>query len=126
MEASLLQIYSPRDPLQEVLRGEISLRKFRVMVEGVPLTATTPVGRAINGPWSDQHRLLHVIGSAMISLDTNFYNVHRERNATPAETKPLWRPELTAYQKEAAETPDVDMEHRTASEEDLLKVLSSP
>ena len=124
MEASLLQAYAPRDPLQEVLRGEITLRKFRVMVEGIPHTAATPVGRIINGPWSDNERLLHSVASALISLDTNFYNVHREPGSAPAEARDLWRPDLTVYQQEIVDLPDPDFEHRAASEAGLLEVLA--
>ena len=35
-EAALLQAYPGRDPLRDVLTGQISLRKFRVMVDHLP------------------------------------------------------------------------------------------
>ena len=68
MEASLLQLYAPRDPLAEVLAGEITIRQFRVMCEGIPRTPDTPVGRALHGPWADRDRLLHMATSVLQQL----------------------------------------------------------
>lgn len=55
MEAALLQVYAPRDPVAEAIRGEISVRQLRVMVEHLP--AGSAYERATRGPWTDSERL---------------------------------------------------------------------
>ena len=101
MEASLLQVYAPRDPLAEYLRGQITFRKLRVMVEGIPFDPSTPVGRAINGPWgTGEHLMAHAVDASR-TLATAFYNHHRKQGQPTAEVDLLSRPKLTRYQRKA-------------------------
>lgn len=121
-----MQTYAPRDPLAEFLRGDITLRKLRIMVEGIPTdTPTTPIGRAINGPWGDIHRLLHVTGEALIQLNANYYNANRGKDSPAIEAEKLWKPELTPYQQEAEngqKADDLTPEERQEIENDLLSL----
>ena len=55
MEAALMQVYAPRDPVAEAIRGEISVRQLRVMVQHLP--AGSAYERATRGPWTDSERL---------------------------------------------------------------------
>lgn len=98
MEASLLQAYSPRDPLAEYLRGEITLRKLRVMVEAIPIDASTPVGRKIVGPWDALTHLTWAGASAMRNLSASYHNVHKREGVEPVTPEPLPTPPLTEYQ----------------------------
>ena len=124
MEASLLQAYAPRDPLAEVLRGDISLRKFRVMCEGIPRTPHTPVGRKINGPWGDEEQLLHIVAQTLLRLSAAFYNVHRAEGSEAVSPPDLPRPPLTEYQAEVEAAPDVEAEYQAEVEASLLAVLN--
>lgn len=55
MEAALLQNYAPRDPVAEAMRGEITPRQLRVMIEHLP--PGNAWQRAAYGPWGDRERL---------------------------------------------------------------------
>lgn len=63
MEAALLQVYAPRDPLAEAIRGDISVRQLRVMVAHLP--AGSAYHRARQGPWTDGEYLLHDVDSRL-------------------------------------------------------------
>lgn len=124
MEASLMQVYAPRDPLAEYLRGEISLRKLRVMVEGIPLTPETPVGRAVLGPWGDRDRMLRLAVWELQRLNASYYNAHRGQGAEAATPRPLPEPEPTEYQIEAAKAARKKPDAEIAYEHSLLEVIA--
>ncbi|XBH21614.1 hypothetical protein V5R04_15620 [Jonesiaceae bacterium BS-20] len=126
MEASLMQVYAPRDPLREYLRGKITLRKLRVMIEGIPLTPATPIGRVVNGPWGDQERLFHAIASEMRLQRISFYNVHRAEGSQMESFTEFPVPDLTEYQIEAkkAQQSAGPSAYQAQVESDLLRVLN--
>lgn len=68
MEAALLQVYAPRDPLAEAIRGEISVRQLRLMVQHLP--AGSAYERATRGPWTDSERLLLAVESRLRDAHT--------------------------------------------------------
>ena len=121
MEASLLQLYAPRDPLAEVLAGEITIRQFRVMCEGIPRTPDTPVGRALNGPWSDRDRLLHAATSVLQQLLAVQFNSKRQKGAPPFEPTEIPTPPLTVWQEKKKQQ---DREPEREAEQGLLAVLA--
>lgn len=83
MEASLLQAYSPRDPLREYFQGRLSLRQLRLMIEWLPLDA--PAYRAEAGhAWTDETLLQWDISSQLRALNTGLANLFREKGAEPA------------------------------------------
>lgn len=121
MEASLLQLYAPRDPLAEVLAGDITIRQFRVMCEGIPRTPDTPVGRALNGPWSDRDRLLHMATSVLQQLLAVQFNSKRQNGTTPFEPAEIPTPPLTFWQEEKKKQ---DRKPEREAEQGLLAVLA--
>ena len=121
MEASLLQLYAPRDPLAEVLAGEITIRQFRVMCEGIPRTPDTPVGRALHGPWADRDRLLHMATSVLQQLLAVQFNSKRQKGATPFEPAEIPTPPLTFWQEEKKKQ---DRKPEREAEQGLLAVLA--
>lgn len=124
MEASLLQVYAPRDPLGEFLREEITFRQLRVMVEGLPLDPSTPLGRVINGPWGDLERLAWDTANHLRGLEAMFYNAHKKKSAVPAEANPITPPPQTRYQRKARNRKARGDAHQRASESALLDVLN--
>ncbi|GAA2971333.1 hypothetical protein [Streptomyces enissocaesilis] len=84
--------YSPRDPLAEYFRGEITLRKLRVMVEG--LGPNGALARAATGhTWTQETYALVDMRDLLADHFVAFLNAHR-----PEERSPLpypersWRP----------------------------------
>ena len=125
MEASLLQFYAPRDPLREVLTGQITIRQFKNMCDGIPRTPESPVGRAINGPWSDRERLLHAMASDIRELLSVTYNSNRKPGAEPYRPKKVPAPPLTRWQKKVAKkSSEKKRERQQRPEEQLLAVLA--
>lgn len=119
-----MQTYSPRDPLGEYLQGTITFRQLRVMVEQLARDTSTPIGRAINGPWGDHERLLHSIEWQLQRLHASYYNTNRDKGKALLEPEPLAQPEPTTYQALAERqrtAPDVQ---QVAVEQGLLAVLS--
>ena len=121
MEASLLQLYAPRDPLAEVLAGDITIRQFRVMCEGVPRTPDTPMGRALHGPWSDSDRLLHMATSVLQQLLAVQFNSKRQKGTQPFEPAEIPTPPLTIWQEKKKQQ---DREPEREAEQGLLAVLA--
>lgn len=121
MEASLLQLYAPRDPLREVLTGEITARQFRVMCEGIPRTPDSPFGRAVNGPWSDLERLVHMGDALLQQILAVEYNSNRKPGAEAFTPGKIPTPPLTHWQKKSAKK-----KHRKQREPEsyLLAVLA--
>lgn len=121
MEASLLQLYAPRDPLAEVLHGEITLRQFRVMCDGVPRGPHSPAGRAISGPWGDLEWLAYAAASAARENVAVTHNVHRGQNSEPLRPDPIPKPEATPTQKAQAKRR---RKKEREEEEYLLSVIT--
>lgn len=79
-EAALMQAYPGRDPLGEVLRGDITLRTFRAMFEGLP--AGNVFQRAVQGPWvSDEAMLLLATESRIRDLIGMLMNMFRPKGS---------------------------------------------
>lgn len=95
MEASLLQAYSPRDPLREYWQGKITLRQLRVMVEWLPMSA--PAYRAAAGhAWSDETLLQWDISSQLRVLNANLANAFRDKDAEPHQPEFIPAPGMNA------------------------------
>lgn len=119
-----MQVYAPRDPLSEFLTGGITFRQLRVMVEGLPRDPSTPIGRAINGPWDDTNRLLNGVIWELRILVASFANSKRAANTAAVEPKePSW-PEPTVYQRDAVSAAAQGDERQRASEDQLLAALA--
>lgn len=119
-----MQMYAPRDPLGEYLTGGITFRQLRVMVEGLPRDPSTPIGRAINGPWGDTERLLHGLLWEMRILNASFVNSKKRENVAAVEPKFPTEPEPTIYQREAKARAARGDENQRKSEQQLLSVLT--
>jgi hypothetical protein len=73
IEASLCATYSPRNPIQEFWRGEISLRHLRVLIEGLP--PDSYLSRVARGSqWGDLEWILHSVDSQMRVLNASVHN----------------------------------------------------
>ena len=89
-EAALLQAYPGRDPLREVLTGEMSLRQFGVLVEHLP--PGNALERARFGRWSDTEVLLWSIESRIRDLAALTGNLWRPKGSPPREPEYIERP----------------------------------
>lgn len=119
-----MQVYAPRDPLAEYIRGDITFRKLRVMVEGIPLDPTTPLGRIIGGPWSDTERLLHMVAQGLMTLNASYRNVNRPKGSEATKPEKIPTPEPTRYQRKAEKRRKAGTRHQRVSEAGLLAVLA--
>jgi hypothetical protein len=73
LEASLCATYSPRNPIQEYWRGDITLRHLRVLIEGLP--PNSYLSRVANGShWGDTEWVLHDISSQLRVLNASVHN----------------------------------------------------
>lgn len=84
--------YAPRDPVAEFWQGRITLRKLRVMVEGLPPDGA--LARAASGsPWTaTQYQLAELLDRAG-RMETDFRNANRaENSAQQPYPEPAWRP----------------------------------
>lgn len=92
-----MQTYAPRDPVAEYMRGQISLRKLRVMVEHLP--PGNAAARVVS-PWSDVENLLHDIDSQLRALRALTYNIHRGKDQLAEQPDFIPKPP-TRQQREA-------------------------
>lgn len=94
--------YAPRDPVAEFWRGEISLRKLRVMVEGLPPDGAT--ARAASGHhWRHLEFMVAHLLDETARLRVDFGNANREEKAPAREyPEPVWRPGQPSEKKQAA------------------------
>lgn len=85
-EAALLQAYPGRDPLREVLTGQISLRKFRVMVDHLP--PDNPLERSRTGQrpvlWNVEARLREILKSFSPEMELSYLPVLLSREDAAA------------------------------------------
>lgn len=112
-----MQAYPRRRPIRDFLRGRITLRELRVMIEHLP--PDSPIHRTVHGPWRDVEGLLWDISTQLRDLIALTYNVNRAKDAAPIEASHLPRPEPTEYQHQADSGS-------AAERHDLLRVLSRP
>lgn len=86
-----MQQYSPRDPLAEYFRGEITLRQLRVMIEHLP--SDSPVHRAARGhEWREVEYLLAETADAVRTLAAITVAVNSKRPKSVKMPDPLPRP----------------------------------
>jgi hypothetical protein len=92
--------YAPRDPVAEYWRGEITLRKLRVMVEGLPPDGAL-ARRAAGHHWGHGEFMLARLLDELGRLRTDFVNANRAEKA-PAQPypEPVWRPEKPGAAKQ--------------------------
>jgi membrane-bound lytic murein transglycosylase MltF len=113
-----MQTYSPRDPVREFIAGTLPYADLRLMIE--TLGPETPWARERNGPWTQEHRLLH-------SIDTNLRYLRADiraivtRQAVEPDLFPT--PDLTARQQADL---DVQVDEQREVQADLLRVLNDP
>lgn len=100
-----MQAYPGRDPIDEVLSGRISLRKFRVMVEHLP--PDNPLERSRTGQAGS---LLWNIHAKLVDLDKHFCDAHTpeggqriEAYYLPRRTSPEEQAEAEAQAKAEAQ-----------------------
>ncbi|MFJ3826241.1 hypothetical protein [Streptomyces nodosus] len=92
--------YAPRDPLAEYFRGEITLRKLRVLVEGLPPDGAL-VRRLAGHHWQHGDFLAADLVDLMARLLTDFRNANRPEKAPLQEyPEPVWRPGREAAEKQ--------------------------
>lgn len=93
------------NPVINALKGKISTRQLRVMIEHLP--KPNAVTREIAGnDWHDVEWMLWDVSTQLRLLRTNFYNANRG-NDTPAEKfEPLPNPKTFKRQATEARTPE--------------------
>lgn len=106
MEASLCATYSPRNPIQEYWRGDITLRHLRVLIEGLP--PDSYISRSVRGThWGETEWMLHDISSQLRILNASVHNaLSKEADAirdveflpTPNDDQPEEAVEVPAEQ----------------------------
>lgn len=112
-----MEVYAPRDPLEEYLAGKITLRKLRVMAENPSVVAL--VHRALGHRWDDQEYLLHDLTSRLRELVVITSNVNRAKDTPAADVEYIPRPETPGGESNTA-APEVNHEERA----NLLAVLA--
>lgn len=112
------------NPVLAAIRGDISTRQLRVMVEHLP--PDNPVAWHLGYRWGDIERLLHDISSQLRLYRADFYNAHRD----PKKSRPMEEPELIPTPEEVA-AREAEEDHRTpeqkqAEQAHLQLVLNRP
>lgn len=119
-EAALLQTYgSGANPIMDALRGKISVRQLRVMLEHLP--ANNAASRELSDVWGDEMRIHHDTNTQIRNLLALTYNIHRGKGAASANVKPLPTPE-SAKDVIEERTPEQIQEERDY----LQSVLNRP
>jgi len=75
------------NPVMDALRGDISTRQLRVMVENLP--PDNAAARLIRGAWGDLERLVHDVSCQLRLLNASYHNVNREKGKSPIEDPEL-------------------------------------
>ncbi|MFF0139331.1 hypothetical protein ACFYRN_23155 [Streptomyces sp. NPDC005227] len=93
--------YQGRDPIREFWRGEITLRKLRVMVEGLPPDGAT--ARAVAGHhWRHLEFMISRLLDETARLRVDFGNANRAEKAPAQEyPEPVWTPTQPSKKKKA-------------------------
>lgn len=107
------------NPVMDALRGKISVRQLRVMVEHLP--PNNAAARLLNGRWGDLERLIHDCSSQLRLFNTNYYNVNREKGKRAIEADLLPTPEELET-KPDSRSPEQIQQGRQA----LQSVLNRP
>lgn len=102
--------------MQEALRGKISIRKLRVMLEHLPLD--NAVARELHGRWGDQMLLTHDISSSLRILITQQNNLYRAKGEQPAEPELIPVPDAMAPESVQVTDPE-----RIQAEKDHLQMV---
>lgn len=100
-DASLQAAYSPRDPIAEFLRGEISCRQLRVLGQGLP--ETSAVVRAARGSsWTDtDYLLMTLVNETRMRRSEAVALVDGKSPRKPQLLKPPPPPEITPDEADA-------------------------
>lgn len=125
VEAALMQFYPGQgNPVLQALRGQISPRQLRVMIEHLP--QNNPIGRELDGPWNDLHVLIHDVSTQLRLLRTEVHNAIYEKKITDPELLP--NPNDPGDATPAGQgPPDTRSPERIKYEQDhLLAVLARP
>lgn len=115
MEASLCATYSPRNPIQEYWRGEITLRHLRVLIEGLP--PDSYVTRAARGNhWGEREWLLYDVSSQLRILNVTVHNALSEKSDVIRDVEFLPTPndEPAEVAEEVSAQQRADMESAAA------------
>lgn len=93
--------YPGRDQIAEFWRGEITLRKLRVMVEGLPADGAT--ARAAAGHhWRHLEFMLAQLLNETVRMRVDFGNANRAEKAPAQEyPEPVWTPTQPSEKKKA-------------------------
>lgn len=108
------------NPVLQALKGEISARQLRVMVQNLP--QDNPVSRELDGPWSDMHWLVYDVSKQLRMLRAEIYNLTRGKDEAPIK-----EPELLPTPGSELEDKDTRSQDQVKQEQDhLLAVLNRP
>lgn len=103
-----------RSPVIDALRGRITVRQLRVMVEN--LAPDPAIQSALAGStWGDQPWMLHDLTTQLRALVAITFNINRPRGTAPLTLEPLPHP-----------TPSVEesiTEEQAAAEAELLALM---
>ncbi|MEW1568322.1 hypothetical protein AB0454_35760 [Streptomyces sp. NPDC093509] len=93
--------YPGRDPIAEFWRGEITLRKLRVMVEGLPPDGAT--ARAVAGHhWRHLEFMVAQMLNETVRMRVDFGNANRAEKAPAQEyPEPVWTPTQPSKKQKA-------------------------
>lgn len=94
------------------------------MVENLARDKTTPIGRAIGGPWDDTERLLREAVWQLQTLNASYFNMHRDKGTDAVDPEPIKAPPLTVYQRAAEAQRAKPDARQQAIEQNLLEVLA--
>lgn len=125
VEAALMQFYPGQgNPVLQALRGLISTRQLRVMIEHLP--QNNPIGRELDGPWTDLHLLIRDVSTQLRFLRAEVHNALYEQKITEPELLPNPNDRGGTTGTEQG-PPDVRSPERIKYEQDhLLAVLARP
>lgn len=125
VEAALMQFYPGQgNPVLQALRGKISPRQLRVMIEHLP--QNNPIGRELDGPWDDLRLLIYDVSSQLRLLRAEVHNAIYEKQIKDPELLPNPNdPDGQAPTEQGP--PDTRSPERIKYEQDhLLAVLARP
>lgn len=93
------------------------------MVEGIARDPSTPLGRAVNGPWREGDYLAREAVAALRALVTSYLNVHRSQGTPAREVDPVPLPPLTRYQRKAQKRSRRGEKRLNAADLELMRQI---